>query len=281
MKRLPDDNAIQAVLRAVSRDDFLRDQFALKGGNALKLGFNSPRGSVDVDFSSTEPYPNQPDPETRKLLDKVRERLRSSLSAVVPEYRYEEMVVQSHTIKPPNFSEREFPALEIKVGYTELEDRSPPYSDVVKLEMTLNETVCETEMRTVKGLELHISSLDDIIAEKLRAILQQVVRDRYRPGDVFDVWFFTTRAPSALDRDQIEQFLQEKSKGKVGNGPVSTQMFHHPEVRERAREGYSEIEERLPESATFPEFEEAFQQVLNFVESLDLPEGAPEDLLGD
>ena len=72
----------------------------------------------------------------------------------------------------------------------------------------------------------------------------------YRPGDVFDIWFFTTRVPKALDRARIARFLQEKSEGKVGDGPVSLGMFHHPEVRSRAQEGYDEIEERIPQSDT-------------------------------
>lgn len=279
MAHVPDDDAIRAVLQALSRDDFLRDHFVLKGGNALKLAFDSPRSSVDIDLSSTESYPNQDHQETEHLRDKVVDRLSQALSHTVPEYHYETMVVQSTEIKPPNLPQRKFPALEIKVGYTELEDRDPPYSDVVKLEMTLNETVCEAEYRSTEGFELHVSSLDDIMAEKLRALLQQVIRNRYRPGDVFDIWFFSTRAPRALDKDRIARFLQEKSEGKVGDGPVSRQMFYHPDVRSRAQEGYAEISERIPDSIPLPPFDEAFGQVLGFVEELDLPEGSPEDLV--
>lgn len=278
MAHVPDDDAIRAVLQALSRDDFLRDHFVLKGGNALKLAFDSPRSSVDIDLSSTEPHPNQDHQETEHFRDKVVDRLSQVLPHIVPEYHYETMVVQSTEIKPPNLPQRKFPALEIKIGYTELEDRDPPYSDVVKLEMTLNETVCEAEYRRTEGFELHVSSLDDIMAEKLRALLQQVIRNRYRPGDVFDIWFFTTRARQALDKDRIARFLQEKSEGKVGDGPVSRQMFYHPGVRPRAREGYDEISERIPDSIPLPPFEEAFGQVLSFVEELDLPEGSPEDL---
>lgn len=278
MAHIPDEDAIRAVLQALSRDDFLQEQFVLKGGNALKLAFDSPRSSVDIDLSSTEPHPNQEHQETEQFRDEVVERLSNALLQIVPEYHYETMVVQSTQIKPPNLPQREFPALEVKVGYTELENREPPYSDVVKLEITLNETVCEAEYRKAGNVELHVSSLDDIIGEKLRALLQQVIRNRYRPGDVFDIWFFTTRVPRALDQDRITRFLQEKSEGKVGNGPVSRQMFHHPGVRSRAREGYDEISERIPDSISLPPFDEAFSQVLSFVETLELPEGAPEDL---
>jgi hypothetical protein len=76
----------------------------------------------------------------------------------------------------------------------------------------------------------------------------------------------------------MARFLQEKSKGKVGDGPVSREMFYHPQVRSRAQEGYDEIEERIPQSVTLPPFTEAFEQVLAFVETLGLPEGRPEDL---
>jgi predicted nucleotidyltransferase component of viral defense system len=65
MPHIPEEEAIRAVLQALSLDDFLQEQFVLKGGNALKFAFDSPRSSVDVDLSSTEPYPNQEDQETR------------------------------------------------------------------------------------------------------------------------------------------------------------------------------------------------------------------------
>jgi len=278
MPHFPDDDAIIAVLEALASRPELRDGFVLKGGNALKLAFQGPRGSVDVDMSAVERSPDQPEEETQRVLDAFCSQLNGALEEVAPRHGYTEMVVQSTEIKPANKNPRDFPALEIKVGYSEREDRTSPYNEAVKLEITLNEIVCDTEYARVGSAEVRVSSLNDIMAEKLRALLQQVPRNRNRPNDVFDTWFYTTRARSALDEKRISQFLVEKSIDKEGLGTVTRQMFYHAEVRSRAAVGWDEIEERLPASIELPEFDTAFKQVLAFVDTLELEEGHPSDL---
>jgi predicted nucleotidyltransferase component of viral defense system len=278
MPHFPDDDAIIAVLEAVASRPQLRDRFVLKGGNALKLVFMGPRGSVDVDMSDVERSPDQREEETQRVLDMFCDQLNSALEDIAPHHGYAEMVVQSTEIKPANKNPRDFPALEVKVGYSELEDRTPPYSDVVKVEITLNEIVCDTQYAAVGSAEVQVSSLNDIMAEKLRALLQQVPRNRNRPNDVFDIWFYTTRAGRALDQESVSRFLVKKSIDKEGLGTVTRQMFYHPDVRSRAAVGWNEIEERLPASVELPDFNAAFEQVLAFVDTLDLEEGHPSDL---
>lgn len=276
MPHLPDDDAIYAVLHALSLDDKLHEQFVLKGGNALRLAYKSPRSSVDVDFSSKEAFPDQPHEKTQVLLEDIEERLNRALEDIAPMYDFAALIVQSTHIHPGNHDPREFPALEIKVGYSELEDRDPPFSDVVKLEITLNEVVCADEYVSVDSgsagnIDLHVSGLDDIIAEKLRSLLQQVERKRNRPGDVYDIWFFTTRVGAILSEENIAMYLQKKSHDRLGVDKVTRDMFTNPEVRERASVGYEDIASRLPGGETLPPFEAAFDQVIQFVEALDLP----------
>ncbi|PEN04695.1 hypothetical protein CRI93_14750 [Longimonas halophila] len=276
MPHLPDDDAIYAVLHALSLDRTLHEQFVLKGGNALRLAYKSPRSSVDVDFSSTEAFPDQPDATTQALLKDVEARLNRVLEEVAPIYDFASLVIQSTDVHPGNHDPRAFPALEIKVGYSELDDRDPPFSDVVKLEITLNEVVCADEYVSVDSgragnVDLHVSGLDDIIAEKLRSLLQQVTRNRNRPGDVYDIWFFTTRVGAALSADNIATYLQKKSHDRLGVDQVTHDMFTDPEVRKRASVGYDDIASRLPDGETLPPFEDAFDQVIQFVEALDLP----------
>jgi len=276
MPHLPDDDAIYAVLHALSLDEKLHEQFVLKGGNALRLAYKSPRSSVDVDFSSKEAFPDQPDEKTQDLLKDIEARLNRALTEVAPIYDFEALVIQSTHIHPGNHDPREFPALEINVGYSELEDRNPPFSDVVKLEITLNDVVCADEYVLVNSggagaIDLHVSGLDDIIAEKLRSLLQQVERNRNRPGDVYDIWFFTTRVGAALSKENIATYLQRKSQDRLGVEKVTLDMFINPEVRERASIGYEDIASRLPDGESLPPFDEAFNHVIDFVGALDLP----------
>lgn len=278
MPNLPEDRAIRALLHVLASDSTLKESYVLKGGNALKHVFNGPRSSVDVDLSAVSPTSNQLEKDTEEALKDFCERLSKSLAEVGARFGYAQMLVQSSKVLPPNENPRTFPAFEVKVGYTEREDRDPPYSDVVKLEVSLNEIVCDAEYVEVENAEVHVSSLNDIVSEKLRALLQQVVRNRNRPNDVFDIWFYTTKARSALDATRISNFLKRKCSDEQKMGFVTRRMFYHPEVRIRAAEGYDSIRDRLVASTPFPDFEEAFNQVLVFVESLDLLEGNEEDL---
>lgn len=276
MPHLPDDDAIYAVLHALSLDAMLHKQFVLKGGNALRLAYKSPRSSVDVDFSSKEAFPDQPDEKTQALLKDIEKRFNRTLKEVAPIYNFETLVIQRTDVQPGNHDPREFPALVINVGYSGLKERDPPFSDIVKLEITLNEVVCADEYvlvdsGTTDRINLHVSGLDDIIAEKLRSLLQQVPRDRNRPGDVYDIWFFTTRAGASLSEKNIATYLQKKSRDRLGVEKVTLNMFTDGEVRERASVGYDDISSRLPDGKALPPFEEAFDQVIQFVESLDLP----------
>ena len=271
--RLPDDEAIQAVLEALSTDEVLRDHYVLKGGNALKYAFQGPRASVDVDMTAVEPQPKQETAETEAVLVDFCRRLDRALAQVAVRYGYLTMLVQSRNVLPPNRAMRTFPALEVKVGYSERSDRQPPFSDTIRLEISLNDIVCDAEYRPVGRGSVHVCSIDDIVAEKLRALLQQVPRNRNRPHDVFDIHFYAMRYPGLLNREQIALFLQRKSSDREGLGRITEEMFLNPEVRERASVGYEAVAERLPEEVSLPPFDEAFGAVLDLVRSLGLPRG--------
>ena len=49
-----DEDALLALLDAISRDDALREGYVLKGGNALRFAFAGPRASTDLDLTAVE-----------------------------------------------------------------------------------------------------------------------------------------------------------------------------------------------------------------------------------
>lgn len=271
MIKIPDLQALYAILEAFALDAELSQNFVLKGGNALRFGFYGVRASVDLDFSSTNSFPNQPHASSQALLDQLCERLDESLKGTASRYDFATLQIQKRVVLPPGKDLRMFPAFQITVGYSKYPERKPPFNDVVRLDITLNDAVCETEYIAVQTFQVHISGLNDIIAEKLRSLLQQVPRNRYRPNDVFDIWFYTTKASHILDVDAIAAFLQKKSEDKPGLGRISHEMFQAPAIRERAEVGYAQIARRLPSGTLFPNFDEAFDQVLAFVVQLPLP----------
>lgn len=271
MANLPEDDAIITVFRAIALSDDLSNELVLKGGNALKYIFNSPRASVDLDFTEVTSYSNISEEELNRLLKNLCDQLDESLHQVKKPVSFTDLLVQSSTVKPANVDYRENPAFEIKIGYSKSKDRTPPYPDVVKLEITLNDIICENIPYEVDGKNIRVCSLDDIVAEKLRALIQQKTRNRFRPGDVFDIWFFHTRLKHRFNYDKISDFLVKKSEGKIDLSLVRKATFSSDDVRERAKEGFEEVEERVS-GITFPTFEEAYKQVLVLVEKLSIPD---------
>lgn len=275
MPHLPEEQAILAVLEALDADPELSSNYVLKGGNALRFAFDGRRASVDLDFSSRTTYTLQSEEETQAVLAEFTDRLNQTLKGVAPQHEFAQMVVQSTDILPPNRPHREFPALQISVGYSRRTDRDPPFNQAVKLEVTLNETVCEDEYVPVsEGATLHVCSLNDIIAEKLRSLLQQPIRNRQRPADVYDIWFYIDRRSRLLDFDRIGRFLQEKCEGRE-RITLSKEAFWDPEIQSRANTDWEQIADRLPGDEELPTFERAFAAVRHVVEQLDIPEQFP------
>lgn len=271
MPNLPEDQAIVTVFRAIAISDKLSKEWILKGGNALKYVFNSPRASVDLDFTERTIYSNVGEEELKNLLDDLCRDLQECLDKVRTGEYFEDMNIQSSQIKPANVEKRETPAFEIKIGYSKIKDRSPPYPDVVKLEITLNDIICEDIPHEIDGRQIQVGSLNDIISEKLRALIQQKTRDRFRPGDVFDIWFFSSKLNHLLEYDKISTFLKKKSEEKLDIDLLKKSTFSSEEIKERAKEGFEEVEERVL-GVEFPSFEDAYNEVLNLVNKLSIPD---------
>jgi predicted nucleotidyltransferase component of viral defense system len=271
MANFPEEHAIITVFKAIAHSERLRDELILKGGYALKHIYRSPRASVDLDFTETGNYSGEPDETLQNLLKEITDELDKHLKAVMHEHLFTDMLVQSASVEPAKRDVREHPSLEIKIGYSRKKIGAAPYSDVVKLEISLNDVVCEYQFFQEGESRLRVSSLNDIIAEKLRALLQQVERDRYRPRDVFDIWFFHTKASHLFDYKKISTFLIEKSKGKLKSEFVRKEVFQSEEVMNRASQDYSSLKDTVS-GIPLPSFEEAYSEVMKLVKKLSIPD---------
>jgi len=278
---LPDDRAMRAVLAAFAHDVRLFEGYALKGGSALQRVYQTPRASADLDFSSRERLASPGAPlspaDAQALLDAFVQQLNAALDAVKAAYGFRILHVQSAHVLPSGQagrSERSHPAFVVKVGYAS-RPATLPLSAKVTLDISLYETVCGVTVEDVGGVPVQVSALNDIVAEKLRALLQQVTRNRNRPGDVYDLWFLITKARPLLSTEKVGAFLAIKCAGHEHLDPVTRAHFNHPEIRERAHRGYGEIQRRLIGKATLPPFDTAFAAVLTFVDTLGLSDGLP------
>lgn len=264
---ITESEAITAVLYAFSRVRVLKENYTLKGGNALKLGHASPRSSSDLDFTVKGGVFTRDAAEHEKALGHFLSLFERGLRQA--ETRFGMVLGVSRSEIRPKRDPRTFPSFEVKVSYAELGPKKF-FVTTVKLDISLNEIVCEDAEFILDDFAISVASLNDIVAEKLRSILQQVPRERSRPRDFYDIWYFATHHADKLDLEKIAAFLLEKSAGR--GIPVSRAAFENPELLERGAIGFEKIRGTLPRDTRFPAFTAAAKAVLALVAQLDIPE---------
>lgn len=260
------------VLNSIASVRSLSAALVFKGGNALDFVWQINRSSIDLDFSldhSRQAF--EPDIETIKRL------LGQGLAATAPRFDIA-LAVNSIRQQPPG-PDKTFITFTARIGYAlpvqgTLKQRMAhgrPSPHVIPVEISLNEPICESTTFALGGnRSLRISTIEDIISEKLRSLLQQPIRDRTREQDVLDIALLLRSHPE-LDREKIATFLQAKAAARAV--PVSKAAFHHPEIRRRASMEYHNL--RTLARREYLPFDEAFDIVLAFTDSLPIPDHQP------
>ena len=259
-----------AVLRAIASSARLSELLVFKGGNALDFVWSPNRSTIDLDFSADMLA------EGAAALDEARLGVLLSRALDVSG-RESGVVMRVHSVRrqPPGEG-KTFATYTARIGYalpdearnrTRL-DAGQPSTNVVPVEVSINEPIGADESTVLGGRALRVSTPDDIVAEKLRAFLQQkgTIRNRNRPQDLLDVAHLLRRG-TPLDLDKISRFLLEKARAR--DVPVSMAAFRDDELAERARYGYDDL--RVTVREDFVPFEEALQHLLDLVEKLDIP----------
>lgn len=249
------------ILSCIASHRITRRGMVLKGGNALRFAYQSPRSTKDLDFTAdTNSIPDNSD-GIRRLLDE---------SLAFAERRFNVKAKCQRVRRNPRRPDATRPTYDVGIGYQLPSDRyfhdfkDRQVSTVIPVEITLNDLVCDTqEWADVEGLR--VCSLEDILAEKLRSLLQQKPRNRNRWQDVYDVCTYARRA--GFDKVKIADFLKRKSS--IREIEVRKSGFD-AEVRERAAFDY-DIHVKTGAPRDIIPFDEAWQAVKSLVESLDIP----------
>ena len=145
-------------------------------------------------------------------------------------------------------------------------------TQTIPVEISLNEPLVRNSILIIgaNGPTLRVATIEDIVGEKLRAILQQPIRNRSRRQDVLDIALVLERGLD-LDRAIVAEALLKKSAAR--DVPVSRQAFRESAIRDRAQIGYDALADTT--RVRFIPFDEAFAALLTLVQELALPEDAP------
>jgi predicted nucleotidyltransferase component of viral defense system len=259
--------AVHTILAAVSRAPRLPNLMALKGGILLALEYQGDRFTRDIDFSTAKTVPEL-------SVDGVAEELAAVLRLQVQMLDYGlDCRIQGRELKPPGET-RTWPTLQLRIGYAPISDparhrrllsgKSPT---VLALDLSYNQVITAVELVSIPGGgEVKAYALPDLIAEKLRAMLQQPSRHRNRRQDVYDLYRLLAR-PEVRDgafEAAVLQALKAKSSGR--NLAVNRESIADPEVRRRSQRDYAYLQAEI--ASELPEFERAYAAVRDYYEHL-------------
>lgn len=256
----------EILLHAIAFTPLLNESLYLKGGILMNLVYESPRATGDVDFTTTA------DPE--ELSARIAEVLDTGLTRASAALGYVDLVCRVQTVKeqPRNFTDSRFPALRVTIGSAQrgtneekrLEEGQAP--QILQMDINFREPV-EFLDRIIldETRQIESYSLVEIVAEKLRALLQQPVRNRNRRQDVYDLAFLIERF--TLDADECAEVLRMlRLKAEARDIAPDRASLSDPKVAARARAEWGTMQQELEEP--LPDFDERFSVVKTFYKSL-------------
>lgn len=259
--------AVHIILSAIASDKTLNANMILKGGILLAIRYQSNRFTKDIDLS-TEKKIGEIDP------DRIVKELNKNLATTAEGFDYGLVcLIQGFEIKPANNPDATFPSMRINVGYAYkgtakhkrlLSKQSPTK---VSIDYSFNEVVPNIENLEIGDDEkLYVYSLCDLIAEKIRSLLQQEVRDRYRRQDIFDLCLLLEiiKDMDEIEKKKIHDSLLAKSNSR--NIEPTSQSLENKELYRRAERDYLTLADEI--EGELPDFAESYDVLSTFYKSL-------------
>lgn len=259
--------AVHTLLVALSKSPPSGPALVLKGGILLAIRYGSSRYTRDVDFSTPERY-EAIDP------DKFADELNRSLAIASEELDYGLACAIQSVEKKPKRADATFPTLTLRIGYAKRDDQ-PAMARlekrqsiaVLEIDFSFNEFVSEPETIRIGGAgQILAYSLINQLAEKFRSMHQQVVRNRVRRQDAYDIHVLLLRHP-ALSPEEKSSLLSLIIETSRARGIVVTRdSLRNQEIKSRSGEEYEALADEVSEP--LPNFEDLFDDVCRFYEAL-------------
>jgi predicted nucleotidyltransferase component of viral defense system len=207
------DYVLSWLLAGISQVEALHDTLIFKGGTALKkCFFGDYRFSEDLDFSAMGDVP---------IGEEMEEAIREACDRAVrllDEYAPVEIVCERYTEREPHPGGQEAFTIRVRLPW----QRAPQTR--VMVETALDEKILKpVQKRSIihdygepLASRVKVYALEEIVAEKLRAILQHVEMlqergwTRSRARDYYDLWRVLGAFQERLDFSGFSDFLRSK-----------------------------------------------------------------------
>lgn len=212
------DYLLSWILAGITQVPVLLDTLVFKGGTVLrKCYFDDYRFSEDLDFTGlpTAPRGDNMESSMREACEIARQRLlKESVSVDIVCERYKE--------KRPHPGNQEAFRIRARLPW-----HSYPLT-TIKTEISMDEKIFRPQQRRKIihhhdepfEAEIKTYSLEEVVAEKLRAILQNVDRlkssrwVRPRARDYYDLWYILSTRRDDMDFTDFGSFLRNKCSAK-------------------------------------------------------------------
>lgn len=265
----PFREAVHITLHAIASSAELQPRMLMKGGILMAIRYDTGRFTKDIDFSTTTHYRDFA-PEEQNFLD----RLQAALEEASATLGYQlDCRLQSNEVQPS--AEGNYQTLRMKIGYAYVGTREHErlsagmaVSRVVQVDYSFNELVHDIDFIEIQeNAELQTYGELTLIAEKYRALLQQLSRGRTRAQDIYDLHFALTKFP-ITDEDKKARLLASlKEKALSRDLVVTRDTFNNKELRDLTREKYyAELQAQVADP--LPDYDEAFDVVKAFYDGL-------------
>lgn len=262
--------AIHTIVSAMASDDELAEMSYMKGGILLALRYHSPRYTTDIDFSTPVGYSKA---EEAKVLG----RLTAGLAEAVEKLEYElDCRIQSAKAEPRPREEFTHLWINLKIGIGYARRGTNDHKGlargnsrhVIQMDYSFDERVPTQDVFQVDSDGcLRVYALTTLIAEKYRALLQQVIRRRARRQDVYDLQFLLSSFDLNTDAHRREILDVLRVKAEDREVPLARDAMANQEVVDRAQEEYASLVNELVEGG-LPDFDESYVLIRTYYENL-------------
>jgi len=243
------DYVLSKVLMALSRIDLFNQSLLFKGGTALRKYYYSEwRFSEDLDFTSkVKLKPKDVKSIFQEAVDKVGKLF--GLSMRVTEY--------SQYPKTGNG----LVSAQFKLGYDGPLRKSSGQKNNVRVDIAFEEKLISepVQKKILSGYaddidsELTVYSLEEILSEKLRSILQ-----RGKSRDYYDVWILLKKYKRDFSNEKLWEILKEKCEFKDIPTPKTEDFFDTERTEEAGKYWERGLAHQLND---LPDFEKVLEEL--------------------
>ena len=262
--------AIHTVLEGISSQDSLRMEMIMKGGALMAIRYHTKRHTRDLDFSTTKHYLEFKESQENMIVS--LEGAIVEASAII-DYGMA-FVVQKVEVKPKG-DDKNYQTLHIKIGYAKRSNKNEmtkfqakQCAKVVEIDYSFNEIISHIDVLAIdeeSGQTLKTYGDVTLVAEKLRAILQQKDKGKTRRQDIFDLHHFISSNEIDIQKSKnilLELLVKAKSRDLV----VTRDSMADGEIYERSKTDYETLRDEI--EVELPDFDKAYGVVRGFYESM-------------